>query len=107
MTDTECITVALRLAKTIEPHLAPQGIHVALTGGVLYKEGQRKDIDLLLYVERDRAVPRNMYTVVEGLCKALPGMQITGYYGFVIKAKYEDTAIDFLYPEYSGGEYHE
>lgn len=40
---------AIKLARRVE-ELAPMyGCHVALTGGCLYKDGQRKDLDLLFY----------------------------------------------------------
>lgn len=32
-----------------ENYLRPKGYHVALTGGTLYKEGERKDLDLFIY----------------------------------------------------------
>jgi len=47
---------ALVLAKAVNHLVEPHGYFVALTGGLLYKEGPRKDIDLLLYKKRDAAV---------------------------------------------------
>lgn len=37
------------VCKLLEPIAARCGFHVALTGGTLYKQGARKDIDVILY----------------------------------------------------------
>ncbi len=40
---------ALQLARKIEEIAPAYGYHVALTGGLLYKDGARKDCDLVMY----------------------------------------------------------
>jgi hypothetical protein len=40
---------AIELCRQVEPILASLGCHVALTGGLLYKDGPRKDCDLIIY----------------------------------------------------------
>ena len=45
------IKVAQRICTILYPALLEQKIYVALTGGCLYKPGNRKDIDLVFYVE--------------------------------------------------------
>lgn len=40
---------AIDLCRKVEPLLQPFGCHVALTGGLLYKDGPRKDCDLIIY----------------------------------------------------------
>ena len=42
------IQKAQELCRLVEPLLEAQGFHVGLTGGVLYKEGERKDVDLIV-----------------------------------------------------------
>jgi len=39
----------IALCKAIEPIVATFGCHIALTGGLLYKDGKRKDCDLIVY----------------------------------------------------------
>lgn len=46
---------AIALCRRIEAICPEYGFHVALTGGCLYKEGDRKDMDILFY--RIRQVP--------------------------------------------------
>jgi hypothetical protein len=40
---------AIVLCRAIEPIVASFGCHIALTGGLLYKDGIRKDLDLIVY----------------------------------------------------------
>lgn len=40
---------ALQACRELEPIIAPMGMHVGLTGGCLYKDGARKDMDVILY----------------------------------------------------------
>src|SRR3546814_15766415 len=40
---------AVALCRKIEKIAPEYGAHVALTGGTLYKDGPRKDVDLLFY----------------------------------------------------------
>ena len=40
---------AIEFCINVENYLRPKGLHVALTGGTLYKEGERKDLDLFIY----------------------------------------------------------
>src|SRR5262245_6147372 len=44
------------LCTLIEPIAEKYGAHVALTGGPLYKEGPRKDADILIYPHGSRTV---------------------------------------------------
>lgn len=50
-------------------HVAPLGWHVALTGGTLYKDGPRKDVDVALYRNdaRNPAASKSPQEVVETL----------------------------------------
>lgn len=97
---------AISLCKAIERVCPPFGCHVALTGGVLYKEGLRKDCDLIFY--RIRQVEEINY---EGLFKALEGVSVVRVsgYGWCHKAVYtkdgRGLGMDLLFPEEKGGEY--
>jgi hypothetical protein len=73
------------------------GAHVALTGGLLYKEGKRKDADLLFYCIRQRD---NIDE--EGLLKALEvgiGLTVERQHGWVRKAKWMGLPVDLFFPE--------
>jgi hypothetical protein len=47
---------AVLVCREIEAVACQQGAHVALTGGALYKSGDRKDVDVMLYRHK-RAKP--------------------------------------------------
>ena len=93
---------ALVLCRAIETICPPFGCHVALTGGLLYKDGARKDCDILFY--RIRQADR---IDEEGLFAALAqiGVNKTGGFGWCHKAEFEGRKIDCFFPEESGGEY--
>lgn len=40
---------AVALCRKLEPLFEARGFHIGLTGGCLYKDGDRKDVDLLCY----------------------------------------------------------
>jgi hypothetical protein len=93
---------AIDLCKKIEMISPEFGCHVALTGGVLYKEGHRKDLDILFYRIR------NVETInVNGLVDELKNLGLTDFTGFgwCRKAKFKDKKIDMLFPEEQPGEY--
>ena len=91
---------AIALCVKIENICTQFGCHVALTGGLLYKEGPRKDCDILFYRIRQTKINE------EGLFKALNGIGITDIsgFGFVFKSNYEGKRLEIFFPE-SDGEY--
>lgn len=93
---------AIILCKKIEAICPQFGCHVALTGGCLYKEGSRKDCDILFY--RIRQVKE---IDMKGLFAALTtiGVHDANGFGFVYKAKYGSCTIDMFFPEEQSGEY--
>lgn len=94
---------AIALCREVERICPDFGCHVALTGGCLYKDGDRKDLDLLFY--RVRQVPA---IDVDGLVAALSkiGIERTGGGGWVIKATWRGHAsIDCFFPEVPSGDY--
>jgi len=93
---------AIALCCEIEAISPPFGAHVALTGGCLYKDGKRKDADVMLY--RIRQVKE---IDTEGLFLALGKIgftDITGF-GWVFKGFYKSKPVDLFFPEEIGGEY--
>ena len=93
---------AVKLCVEIESICPKFGCHVALTGGLLYKTGERKDCDLLFY--RIRQVKE---IDIEGLFDALLEIglsQVSGF-GWCYKCEYKGKPIDCFMPEEQGGEY--
>lgn len=93
---------AVELCRKIESVCPPFGCHVALTGGTLYKDGARKDADILFY--RIRQTPD---IDTEGLFQALAaiGVEKVSGFGWVHKATYDGKPIDCFFPEEDGTEY--
>lgn len=87
---------AIRLIKQIELFAPDYGCHVALTGGLLYKDGPRKDLDILFY--RIRQKPK---IDEEKLLEALKSLDIhiERTIGWVTKAKHNGKSIDLFFPE--------
>ncbi len=93
---------AVNLCVLIESVCPTYGCHVALTGGSLYKPGERKDCDVLFY--RIRQVES---IDLEGLFGALAelGIERKSGFGWVHKAAYQGKNIDMFFPEADDGEY--
>lgn len=93
---------ALDLCRRIEAFCPSYSCHVALTGGLLYKDGPRKDADILFY--RIRQVEK---IDVDGLINALAriGVFKTSGFGFVHKAEFNGKGVDLFFPE-SAGDYY-
>lgn len=93
---------AIELCRAVEAVCPAFGCHVALTGGLLYKDGPRKDCDLLFYRIRQRASIREA-----ALWKALKKIGLTHLksYGFCQKATYHGKTVDCFFPENPEGEY--
>lgn len=93
---------AVDLCRKIELIAPKFGCHVALTGGCLYKEGNRKDLDILFY--RIRQVEN---IDQDGLFSELENMglsEIDGF-GWVFKSRYKGVDLDIFFPEEQGGVY--
>jgi hypothetical protein len=92
---------ALIICREIE-EIAPNfGCHVALTGGCLYKDGKRKDLDILFYrIRQVKEIDK------EGLFKALEklGMSDISGFGWLHKAKHGIHSIDMFFPEEQQGD---
>lgn len=84
--------------------LAPVKVYPALTGGCLYKDGPRKDMDIVLY--RDRSVKYDplMMNKVAIVLQPL-GFSHFEFFGWCTKCKYKGYSIDLFDPEAEDGEY--
>jgi hypothetical protein len=93
---------AIELCFKIETICPKYGCHVALTGGLLYKQGIRKDCDIVLY--RIRQVAK---IDLEGLWVALNALDFVKHSGFgwCYKCTYRGKSVDCLIPEEQGDEY--
>lgn len=93
------------LCSVVESMCPEYGCHVALTGGLLYKLGPRKDADILFYRIRQRAS-----IDVAGLLEALAKIGIRrtdknpGVDRWCIKAEYQGRKIDLFFPEAAGSD---
>jgi hypothetical protein len=80
--------------------------HPALTGGLLYKTGPRKDCDIVIYQRGDvdgKREPINW----SGLWEALQsiGLFLINDFGYVKKCTFEGKAVDIFDPTQEGGSY--
>ena len=97
MDNSTNVTQALNLCKALHARLEPHGYYPALTGGHLYKGGSRKDIDIVIYRNRQAHSAFEMRDVEEHLGAA--GLTGFSYYGFVTKCMYGPLVVDLLNPE--------
>lgn len=91
---------AILLCKELEAIAPNYGFHVALTGGLLYKDGRRKDADILFY--RIRQQQGVLDSLLSDIPRLIPGFVIKAKFGFVTKAEYKGKGVDILYPEWVG-----
>ena len=88
---------AIDMVKKIEAICPQYGCHVALTGGLLYKDGPRKDCDILFY--RIRQVGE---IDEDGLWNTLEnslGFVKMDTFGWLTKALYNLKKVDVFFPE--------
>lgn len=102
--NTWTILEAIALCVEVEDVCEPHGCHVALTGGCLYRRGERKDLDLVFYRIR-QCETIDMTGLWQSLEKI--GVQKMTGFGWCHKAKYKGKSIDCLFPEEKGGTYPE
>lgn len=87
---------AVDLCREIEKFAPLHGYHVALTGGCLYKDGDRKDVDIMLYKVR-QGVP-NKLELLKAIA-TMPGMTKPVGRRWLYKAEYRGKKVDFLFPD--------
>ena len=95
---------AVTLCKRVELVCPVADCHVALTGGVLYKEGPRKDLDLLFYRVRQSA-KIDMDLLWPLLEKGANIKKVSGF-GWCYKCTHNGKSIDCFFPEEQNGTYH-
>lgn len=80
--------------------------HPALTGGLLYKQGPRKDCDLVIYQRGDVDGKREPIDW-SGLWAALAGIELhmVHDFGYVKKCTYRGKSVDVFDPTQDGGNY--
>lgn len=94
---TWVVEEALAIAPIIEAAAVSIGCHSALTGGLLYKSGERKDADFLIY----RHSKPDMVEEIDldqffAYLEACPGFNRANGMDRCHKATYEGKPIDFL-----------
>lgn len=90
---------AVALCREIEAVCPAHGCHVALTGGTLYKDGLRKDLDILFYRIRqiEKIDEAGLFAALEKV-----GIKRKSGFGWCIKAFYGEKKIDCFFPEEDG-----
>ncbi len=90
------LPAVMLLARAVEAIAPPFGFHVGLTGGLLYKDGPRKDADLLFYSIRQTVAPDQ-----PGLIAALAGCGVTikSTHGWMAKAEWRGMPLDLFFRE--------
>lgn len=91
---------AMDLCSKLEVIAPDFGGHVALTGGTLYKRGERKDVDILIY--RIRQVPEINKQGLLNAFTQFEGVKILSDHGWCVKAELNGKDIDFFFPEEDG-----
>ena len=76
----------------------------ALTGGCLYKDGERKDVDIVIY--RNRECSHFEISDIEDIL-AIVGFTDFVHHGFVTKCKFGMTDVDLFNPESSSDDNYE
>lgn len=87
---------AVGLCRVLESVVPQYGCHVALTGGTLYKEGIRKDCDVLFYrIRQWKCIS------MDGMWEALSniGFHKQSGFGWCYKATYHGKPVDCFFPE--------
>jgi len=69
---------------------------VGLTGGLVYRDGPRKDIDIIIYRHRGQ-LRFEMMGLKDLLIKA--GFEDLRFYGYVTKCTWQGFDVDLLHPE--------
>jgi hypothetical protein len=93
---------AIQICRKLYTVLAPLKIYPALTGGCLFKDGPRKDVDIVLY--RNRQGPLIDWKVLVPTLATIEVI-VGAQYGFVTKAMYRGIPLDLFDPEAEQGEY--
>lgn len=97
------LTDGVDFCREVNEELESQGLkgHVALSGGCLYKDGDRKDIDIIIYrpgsTDKAPIDQRELFNIWLKL-RCMP----IRFFGRVTKMKWQGHHIDVIQPEYDG-----
>lgn len=89
---------ALHLAPHLEEIAVEHGFHIGLTGGLLYKHGERKDVDFVLYedaVDRLKTKGEGRKPFIEALKRE--GYEVFKEYRFTTRMKRNGVIYDFIF----------
>lgn len=104
MSATWTLEEAVALCQLLEDVAPLCGCHIALTGGCLYKQGPRKDVDIVVYRIRQADKidgPKFMQWLVDLGFKLKQGAADC----WLMTAEYRGKPVDFFFPENEGGDY--
>ena len=87
----------IELCKILYDKLSPLGFYPALTGGLIYKDGSRKDIDIVIFRNRQKHETFETAQLFSELADV--GVMITNTFGFVTKAEWNGFVVDLFNPE--------
>lgn len=102
---------AIMLCRILETVVIPFGCHVALTGGLLYKDGPRKDCDIIIYRKGEASSDPDRPSFEEQVDRdaliravAATGFKIEGVFTRVAKLTCIDdnSLLDLIFPECGG-----
>jgi hypothetical protein len=87
--------IAVEFCIKLEAIAPTYGAHVALSGGVLYREGKRKDLNLVIYRHGGRVKEIDRAGLVAALVDQLK-MEPVRITGRVYKMRYQGRQVDLM-----------
>lgn len=94
----------IALCKLLEPIAEVHNCHVALTGGLCYKEGPRKDCDVAIYIRGQNffGEPMPLFIKEKIIAAFSKVLTIDEIFYRVTKATYQDKSVDLLFVNMEG-----
>jgi hypothetical protein len=87
---------AINFCMLLESFAPSCGCHIALTGGCLYSEGARKDLDIIIYSIRQTSINWDLF---EANLRKIGFDNSRILDQFVNKLSYKGKRVEFLFPE--------
>lgn len=97
------LDLAVEFCRLVEEKAPEFGYHVGLTGGCLYKNGPRKDIDIIFYPHNDPDNVPKTEKFIEWLESIKVSIEPKLYYGWLRKATFEDKKLDLFFMDRING----
>lgn len=91
---------AIEFCILLEEFAPKAQMHVALTGGSLYKKGNRKDCDVLFYSVRQSSGINETRQELIDILSEIPGLKLGNVFGWMQKATYYEKPVDLFFPEH-------